>query len=62
MGFIVDLLERFIGKAEEISNDINQRRDKLRCCSDKELIVKVKLTTGTDKIAAITELNSKRKY
>lgn len=61
MGFIVDLLEMIIGKSEEFSNDINQRRDKLKYCSNKELLEKVKLTTGPDKFAAITELNSRKK-
>lgn len=60
MGFIVDLLEMVIGKAEEYSYDINQRRDKLKYCNDKELVEKVKLTTGKDRFAAITELNSRR--
>lgn len=60
MGFIVDLLEMVIGKAEEYSYDINQRRDKLKYCNDKELVEKVKLTNGKDRFAAITELNSRR--
>lgn len=60
MGFIVDLLEMVIGKAEEYSYDINQRRDKLKYCNDKELVEKVKLTNGKDRFAAITELKSRR--
>lgn len=61
MGLIVDLFEMVIGKAEKLSNDINQRRDKLKYCSDRELLEKVKSTTGPDKFAAISELNSRRK-
>ncbi len=61
MGLIVNLLEILIGKAEEFSNDINRRRDELKYCSDKDLIEKVKFTTGRDKFATITELNSRRK-
>ena len=49
-----------IGKAEEYSYDINQRRDKLKYCNDKELVEKVKLSNGKDRFAAITELKSRR--